>query len=122
MNTVIEALRPEGRLSDLCELRHELSCKSNGNSGPLLQLLLAETLGPLLGNLPPELTDEERLEFGTFADEVSLSAEELTKGLGAIGTFLAIVTTSGSMSLSFQSAFQTFAHATCSISVFPLCI
>jgi len=38
------------------------------------------------------------------------------------GTSIAIVTTSGSMSLSFQSAFQTFAHATCSLSVFPLCI
>ena len=35
---------------------------------------------------------------------------------------IAIVTTSGSMSLSFQSAFQTFAHATCSLSVFLLCI
>jgi len=32
------------------------------------------------------------------------------------------VATSGSMSLSFQSAFQTFAYATCSLSVFPLYI
>jgi|NOAtaT_6_FD_contig_123_10117_length_1791_multi_42_in_0_out_1_2 hypothetical protein len=38
------------------------------------------------------------------------------------GASIVVVTTSGSMSLSFQSAFQTFAHATCSLSVSPLCI
>jgi hypothetical protein len=37
-------------------------------------------------------------------------------------TSFVIVTISGSISPSLQNAFQTFAHATCSISVFLLCI